>query len=312
MSWRDLLSKADEREILPWVGGRTLRKGMRVWALNGKLPPEHGWYEFQTNGRKAHVLKPADRPEFSRWHTIRGFLVGNRFIRESAHVDPDPKTIRAASEELFLIDDTLDRFVLVNAARMSDDGPLLYAGMAMPLGVENDVLNAFLDRAPSLDHIKGVPPALDAAFRMESHQREEADRRRAELEQLRRIEEARRAAEERRQTLVRKLGDAEGRREMAQIDFDEAARAALTVGGAEFIDARRAPNANEMIVRYRLDHRRFECVCDKYTLRIVDAGICLTDHHTGEKGDTRFTLESLPSVVREAINEDVLHVFRPG
>jgi hypothetical protein len=36
------------------------------------------------------------------------------------------------------------------------------------------------------------------------------------------------------------------------------------------------------------------------------------DHRTGEKGDTKFTLESLPGVVREAEREGVLVVFRRG
>ena len=46
------------------------------------------------------------------------------------------------------------------------------------------------------------------------------------------------------------------------------------------------------------------------TLRIVDAGICLEDHATGEKGDTYFTLESPPGVVRQAIREGQLVVWR--
>jgi hypothetical protein len=36
----------------------------------------------------------------------------------------------------------------------------------------------------------------------------------------------------------------------------------------------------------------------------------LTDHRTGEKGDTLFTLESLPAVVRQAIKEHKLVVYR--
>ncbi len=51
-------------------------------------------------------------------------------------------------------------------------------------------------------------------------------------------------------------------------------------------------------------------MCEQATLRIVDAGICLVDYRTREKGDTRFTLESLPDVIREAIRNRVLHVFR--
>jgi hypothetical protein len=42
----------------------------------------------------------------------------------------------------------------------------------------------------------------------------------------------------------------------------------------------------------------------------VDSGICLVDHGTGERGDTRFTLESLPGVVGEAMDLGRLVVFR--
>jgi hypothetical protein len=53
--------------------------------------------------------------------------------------------------------------------------------------------------------------------------------------------------------------------------------------------------------------RRFECVCHASTLRIIESGICLIGHVTG---DTFFTLESLPGVIAEAIRDNVLVVFR--
>ena len=45
-------------------------------------------------------------------------------------------------------------------------------------------------------------------------------------------------------------------------------------------------------------------------MRIIDSGICLQDHNTGEKGDTYFTLESLPAVIRQADREGKLVVYR--
>jgi hypothetical protein len=183
----------------------------------------------------------------------------------------------------------------------------------MPLGPEDDVHGAFFNQASSVDRIKNVSPALDAAFRLESYQRAQAEKRRLVLEQRRKEEEALLELEERRNILVRKLGDGEGRRELARLDFDTAARAALAVGGAEFLDSRKIrSNRNgtgEWAVKYRLDGRRFECVCDE-TLHLIDAGICLTSNETGEKGDTFFTLESIPSVIREAIADDKLVVYR--
>lgn len=310
MGWRDLLDTGEERTTLPWVGGRSLH-GSRVWDIKGPLPPEHGWYSFAIQGRRATDPTPADQdPEVLKFDQAVGYLVGDRIVPDGVRCDPDPDKIVAFSEKVYLIEPGLDRFARVRAGRVFGEGPLIYFNMEFPLGPEGEVQEAYEDRKASVADIKGVTPALDAAFRMESHHRAQAEARRAELERLRQEEEARRAQEERRRRLVERLGDGAGRREMAQVDFGEAARAALAVGGAELLDHR--PNGrrrNEHIIRYRLDRQRFECVCDA-NLHIIDSGICLTDHHTNEKGDTYFTLESLPAVIRQAIREHKLVVYR--
>jgi hypothetical protein len=99
------------------------------------------------------------------------------------------------------------------------------------------------------------------------------------------------------------------RRELARRDFEAAARAALAVTGAELLEERPGFQRGEHVVRFRFRRQRFECVCDE-ALRIVDSGICLVDHATGERGDTRFTLESLPAVIGQAMDEGRLVRFR--
>jgi hypothetical protein len=96
---------------------------------------------------------------------------------------------------------------------------------------------------------------------------------------------------------------------MALEDFGEAARAALAVGGATYLDHRPAYRG-EMAVRFRFIGRRFECTCDQRTLRIIDSGICLQDHDTGDRGDHLLTLESLPGTIMQADREGKLVVFR--
>jgi hypothetical protein len=209
-----------------------------------------------------------------------------------------------------MLEEGLGRFARVTAGRVYAEGPLIYDGPAMPLGPEDEVRDAFLNRLSSLDGIKGVVPALDAAFRMESWHRADVEFNRAEAERQRREEEARLAAEERRAEFARAVGDGAGRRAMASVDFEAAARAALAVGGAELLDQRRSAVRGEMVVVFKLGDRRFECTCVGATLRIVDSGICLRDHNTGEAGDTYFTLESLPGVIRQAERERRLHVYR--
>ncbi len=317
MSWRDLLQVEGETRVFPWVGGKTLQgSDDRVWSITGKTPREFGWYRFNLQGRKASLGGPVPAEPDALAYKVQGYLVGNRIVLDGARVDPDPKKIAAGSEAVFLIEEGLDRFVRISAGRLFEGGPLIYYGQEMPLGPESDVLTAFLDKTPSVDAIPGVTPALDAAFRMESLQRAEAERRRLEEERRRREEEEKRAREEQRRKLVEQLGDGAGRRAMAHIDFDQAARAALAVGGAELLDVRRSTRRGERVIKFRLDRRRFECTCDEHTLRIIDAGICLTAHYDdeafegGTKGDTWFTLESLPGVIREAEAEGKLVVFR--
>lgn len=309
MGWRDLLPGQDERVELPWLGGRLLRSRTRTWTIGGSLPREHGWYSFLLIGRTAAQPAPVDaRPEILSW-IVKGYLVGDRLVADGARVEPDPKRIVEFSEPVRLLEAGLDRFARVSAGRVYEDGPLVYVRQEMPLGPEADVLQAFLDGAASVAHVKGVPCALDAAFRMEVWQREEAERRRRELERLRREEEERLAREARRRELIERLGDGAARRDLAKIDFVEAARGALAVGGAELLDHRLSHRHGEHVVRYRLDGQRFECLCDD-RLRIIDAGICLTNSDTGEKGDSCLTLESLAAVVREAIREEKLVIYR--
>lgn len=317
MSWRDLLQTEKETLTFPWVGGKTLQTNDgRSWFISGVYPRELGWHEFEVKGRKAHHLGSVSAEPDHLGFMVQGYLVGDRIIPDGVRVDPDPKKIITFSERVFLIEDGLDRFVRVQAGRMHEGGPLIFRGLEMPLGPEEDVLGAFLDQKASVDAIAGVTPALDAAFRMESYQRAEAVRRRLEEERRRREEEERLAQEEKRRQLVERLGDGAGRRVMAAVDFDQAARAALAIGGAELLDVKRAPRRGEMVVTFRLNRRRFACTCDERTLRVIDAGICLTAHYddtdfeAGTRGDTWFTLESLPSVIREAEQTGRLVVFR--
>jgi hypothetical protein len=308
MSWRDLLQTGDEKVTLPWLGGGTLYSAAQRWSIEGRHPKEYGWHTFKITNRSARVEGPAEAQPDLLQHSVRGYLVGDRLVADDARVDPDPKRIVEHSEQVFLLDEGIDRFARVRAGRINKEGPLIYQGLEMPLGQEDQVLEAYLEQKTSVADLKSVPPALDAAFRMESWQRAEAERRRVELERIRREEEEKRQKEERRKELVKKLGDGDGRRQMALHDFDAAARAALAVGGAVFLDAKKLRH-NEWAVRYRLDRQRFECVCNE-RLSIIDAGICLIDHDSGEKGDTFFTLESLPAVVQQAQRERRLVIFR--
>ena len=310
MSWKDLLQIKEETIVLPWIGGRSLRSSSRTWHIQGKNPREHGWYRFKLSGRVATLDGAVDPEPTTLQAFSSGYLVGDRFVGDSSRVNPDPAKIAEQTEPVFLLDPGLERFVRIRVGSVFEGGPFIFSGLEMPLGPEADVLDCFLSAEASVDRIPGVSPALDAAFRMETFQREEARRRREENERRLREEEARRAEAERREALIRQIGTGAGRRELATVDFAQAARAALAVGGAEYLDSRNAHLRNEKVVTFRFQDRRFECTCDARTLRIIYSGICLQDHNTGERGDQYFTLESLPGVIAQAQRERRLVVFR--
>src|SRR5271163_2904795 len=101
MGWRDLLSQGSEITItLPWTGGRSLRSGERVWSIEGKLPREHGWYEWKVSGRKAYLSKTADPAEEPLFCIVRGYLIGDRLIADGANVNPEPAKISEQSESV--------------------------------------------------------------------------------------------------------------------------------------------------------------------------------------------------------------------
>ncbi|MCB9687927.1 MAG: hypothetical protein H6735_23000 [Alphaproteobacteria bacterium] len=305
MSWRDLLAAAPEVRVLPWTGGHALADRGRAWTIEGDLPEEHGWHAFELLGARRARWRAAEMPD-GTWEegreTVRGYLVGDRIVPDDAAVEPDPERLVAQTVPVHLVEPGQERFARAVAAR-DEGGPWIWLRPEFPLGPELEVTTAFEDRAPDLAGIRGVTPALLLAYRFAVDQRDHAEARREAARRRREAEEARRRVEER-------LGDGRDRRRLASVDFRAAAEAALGLAGAELLDERDAPISGEKIVRWRLRGRRFESVVERETLRIIDAGICLQDHETGERGDGSFTLESLPGVIEEAVRDGVLVVFR--
>lgn len=317
MGWRELVAETSENIAYPWVAGRSLDLNYRSWQIDGLLPAEMGWNAFRCSSKRTATLESPCEPDRDKLGLVaKGYLVGNRIVLDEQSVNPDPELIAGQCLEVYLLEEGLDRFARISAGRMSAGSQLVFKQVEFPLGPEQEVYAAFLDGTASVDAIKGVSPALDAAFRMETWQRQQAEKRRLEAARRRREEEERLAKERRRQELVEKLGDGAGRRQMAVEDFAEAARSALAISGAVYLDHRKATRKHETVVQFRLGTRRFECTCDARTLQIIDAGICLTAHYDdpdfegGTKGDAYFTLESLPAVIQEAQRGGKLVVYR--
>ena len=313
MSWRDLLDEGHKR-TLPWVGRTVVHSAERSWSVRLPYPPEHGWFRFEAGGDRWASLVSREPVEpdpsyFTTMDTYSGYVVGDRFILDSARVDPDPRKLIEQTKQVYCAEPGLDRFA--RAVVVKDrEGLFIYRNQEFPLGPENEALMAYQDRKESLVGVAGVTPALDLAFQWISYQRVQAEVRRKEVERLLAEEAKKRAEEERIQPAMKDAGTAVGRRVLAARDFETAAREALKVSGAELLDTRPSYNKAEMVVQYRFRERRLECVVDKLTLRVIDSGICLTSHETGEKGDTLFTLESICGVVGQAMNLGKLVVYR--
>jgi hypothetical protein len=307
MGWKDLLQQPEERIVAPWVGGRTLQTQDRTFELT-MLPPHPGWHEFIVNGRKAGWTQEVMPKPAVFTHFMIGYLIGDRFIFDDVKIDLDPAALVKNTYEVKMVEDGLMPFTRVMVGRIHDSAPLIFGQVEFPMGPEPEVLTALEDRKENLDHIKDLPPALEVAYRFEVQRIAEVERRRREARE-------RREAEERQRLIREQLGDGELRRQMAAENFDEAAKAALAVGGAEYLSSRRSNNRGEMVVRFRFADRRFECVCD-IRMNIIDSGICLTAHYNdpdfdgGTRGDTMLTLESLPAVIQQAIDENRLVIWR--
>lgn len=313
MGWQDLLASAEDSVTYPWTGGREVRAEGRTFKVKGRLPIEQGWYCFSvTGGRTASLKGPATTSLddlFARNRLVRGYLIGDRILADDVKAVFNPAEIVTQTETVALVEPGLERFARITAGRW-EDGRLIYIGQAFPLGPEDAVTAAFQDRRNSVADIPHVTPALNLAFHFETWNRAETVRLREEAARLAREEEARRELEARRADLVRQLGDGQGRREMALVDFEAAAKAALAVGGAEILDWRDSRQANEAVVQFRYRNRRFECVTNKQTLRIVDAGICLVDYQTQRRDDDKLTMESIGPTIGYAIDSGLLHVTR--
>lgn len=310
MNWQDLLADEDESVVAPWVGGRTVYANDRTFRIKGRRPTEFGWYSFKITGPREVKVTEAAEPEMG-WEegypSSVGYLIGDRLIPDDVGYKIDPEDIYRYGTKIHIVEPGLEMFSRVKIVNY-ENRFYVYASEEFPLGPESQVIEAYDERKDTISEIPEVVPSLDLSFRYEVYRRADVEHRRAELERLRLEEEAARVEEERRANVMRQVGTGAGRRELARVDFGAACRASLSQSGAEYLGHTVTRNPNETAVRYRFRDHRLECVVDHRTLRIVDAGICLSSG--GVRGDTFFTLESLPAVVGQAIDEGLLHIYR--
>jgi hypothetical protein len=111
------------------------------------------------------------------------------------------------------------------------------------------------------------------------------------------------AVERRRYQAELRYQEVRGRARARPGKPEDRADAALDAAGARMLGCRRIGGGN-LEVRFQLDGERFVSVVNGDTLQVLDAGICLAG------ADRQLTLDSLPSVIREAERTDQLNITR--
>ena len=306
MDFRQFLGKASDPIVLPYFGGTRVDAADRRLRVDVSLEP--GWYTFTVDGRRATPAGPAEPPDLSglpavRGHWAEGWLYASG--RDLARVALPP-----AEEPAPLARCT---------GRRWHSGDLLLESIDFEDDAEVEA-RAALEDGRALAAVKGIVPSLRAAFgfavaaavsrelSIPVSPREVAGKvhaiaeggRAAAAELLRALaEERRRHAETVHLAEIR----ASARARPRSGDPSARADAALEGAGARMLACRRL-DGRSIEVRFELDGDRFITVADAHTLQVLDAGICLAG------ADRELTLDSLPSVIREAVETDQLNITR--
>lgn len=321
IDYKDFL-KPQATVVLPYFGGSRVDmadRRLRV-ELEDNNALAHGWWRFKIEGRKALPRKPESPIDLSKLPAVRGHYI-------SGWVVVDGRTLHRFA---LPIDDEpapLSRVV----GRRWYSGDMLFDTTEFEDDAEVSARQALEERR-GIAEIKGVVPSLRAAFgyavgmdvaqELNIHitPREIMSRVvaiadggrevvvqmfRALLEQrMREAEEARRLAEEslRQQQLAMAT---RGARAMPRANTPHRrCDDALEKAGARMLSARRLAAGTQIDVTYEVDGTRIMSIVDAHTLQVLDPGICLSGAHRV------LTLDAMPSVVREAIEEDHLNITR--
>jgi hypothetical protein len=324
VDYRKFLGKEEER-VLPYLGGAFLYAADRRLRLASE-PAAPGWYRFRIKGREATSIGPAEPEALDALPAVRGHLVGDRLVREGS----------IAERVLFLPAEEPPRLSPCKARRWHS-GELLFDMLDFESEAEEAVRRA-LEEGMSLAQVKGVPATLRAAFayavleaesrrigipaapgELRPHLAQVAELGRPEAERALRALAAERVLAERemrelrqRQGLVLRAQQAVQEQERlgrqrrgGEADAVARAEMALEAAGARMRSARGLGNGNLEVIFTFMDER-FISVVNMATLQVVDSGICLGH----PPRDDLVTLESLPSVIKEAIDTNRLVILR--
>lgn len=310
--------------VLPYLGGPSVSTPDRRLRVTARV--DVGWWRFAVQGRRATAEEAAEAPPLDELPRIRGHLVG-----EWLFVSGD------RAERIFLLPEEEAPLLSLASARRWPSGDHLFDALDFDDDAIETARTALLDDR-LLGATKGVSPALRAAFGfafLVRHARRrgltvsprEVVGRTHEialgaitpelfLHELEARHYQRRPHDIPSATSLPfpsgRLGHpraplgprvSRGLRDRTLDNAPDRAAAVLEAAGAVLLDTRSLGGRNLEVV-FRFDGERFIAVVDWQTLHVYDAGICLSGH------DEELGLDSLPSVIREAVNTDQLHITR--
>lgn len=311
-----------------YLGGRSVYDVKRPLALSpdgdaAALVP--GFYSATISGRRATLGAPAEPFDLSFLppevgHFAAGYLAGPRgqvaTLELLGQAEPEPLALlRARKHEsgALLHHEVLFETEVEGAAR---ERLFAGAGLAAMSGVGATLRFAFaIATTARVARELGLPfsplEVLPALTDIADRGPDAAHVVLAGLLQ-RRAEEQERAAARAREEHLRAIGRAARRASQVATargprSPEERADTALRAAGAELLGTRDlggTGRGQQLEVRFRFSGERFISIVDATTLHVFDAGICL------DGADEELTLESLPSVIREAIDDGCLVITR--
>ena len=293
-----------EPVVLPYFGGSRVEAADRRLRLSE--PVEPGWWRFRIEGRRATALEPAEPADLSdrpavRGHHAAGWLFASG--RDSHRIALPPVEEPAPLARV--------------TGRVWHSGDLLFDSIDFEDEAEESA-RAALEEGRGIAEVRGVPPSLRAAygFALADAVGRGLDIPISPREAGGRVQELAAGGRPAAETFLRALAE-ERQRHATELRHQEIrarartragkpedrADAALDAAGARLVNCRRLGGGN-LEVRFHLDGERFVSIINGDTLQVMDAGICLSG------ADRVLTLDSLPSVIREAMETDRLNITR--
>jgi len=316
---------ATQSWVAPWLGGPTIADDTHRLEL-AQPPPRPGWYRVTARGKKAAALEPADALDLSALPAVRGVWLDGALVTADArmlplHLPPDdeparfsPVTSRRWHSGELLFDTADFESEAHDAARqaLAQQAPLTAPGVGAEVRAAFSLATARVvaqrleipASAGELRHhlrsiADGGPAAAETALRALDAERTQARREWEEL-QRRRAAAALKAQVDTAREVMRENERLRG------ADARIRATAAMERAGAVVESARLRDNGAQVEVVYTFMHERLIALADALTLQVLDSGICLGH----PPRDEDLTLDSLPSVVKEAIDTDALVILR--